>query len=136
MIDLACTTGVSPGDKLDKILQNICGSVNSSSFIVDTSSTYSFEYRKIEWTVHNHYYIQNTPPLFENNIVKNERLLTKKEVADFLSISIKMIDRKVSMNEIPFLKIGKLVRFDKEKVLRWATENIPKGGTCVVSKTK
>ncbi len=64
--------------------------------------------------------------LFENQIVDNERLLTKKELATFLNVSIKMIDRKVSMNEIPYLKIGRLVRFSKKKILAWAEENISK----------
>lgn len=63
--------------------------------------------------------------LFENQIIDDERLLTKKEIADFLNVSVKMIDRKVSMNEIPFIKIGRLVRFSKQRVLAWAGENIP-----------
>ncbi len=62
---------------------------------------------------------------FENQILDDERLLTKKEIADFLNVSVKMIDRKVSMNEIPYLKIGRLVRFDKKKVRAWAEETIP-----------
>lgn len=57
-------------------------------------------------------------PLFE--IQKSERLLTKKELAEFLNVSIKMIDRKVHMNEIPHLKVGRLVRFNKRSILAWA----------------
>lgn len=60
---------------------------------------------------------------FDNQISTDERLLTKQEIADFLNVSIKMIDRKVSLNEIPYLKIGRLVRFNKRKVLRWAEEH-------------
>ncbi len=63
--------------------------------------------------------------LFEIQIMDDEKLLTKKEIANFLNVSIKMIDRKVLMNEIPYLKIGKLVRFSKKKVLAWAQESIP-----------
>ena len=69
---------------------------------------------------------KNEPKLFENQIVDDERLLTKLEIATFLNVSIKMIDRKVSMNEIPYLKIGRLVRFSKKKILAWAEENISK----------
>lgn len=69
---------------------------------------------------------QSINPLFDNFNNDNERLLTKKEIADFLNVSVKMIDRKVSMNEIPFVKIGKLVRFSKRRVLAWAEETIPK----------
>lgn len=123
MKDLACTTGISPGEDFEKNIQNLCGSVTKSSFLIDTSGTYTQKGGRIEWTVNNFYYIQTTPPLFENKKMKDESLLTKQEIANFLNISIKMIDRKVSMNEIPFLKIGKLVRFDKETVLRWAHEN-------------
>ena len=65
---------------------------------------------------------QNTK-FFENQICDDEKLLTKKEIADFLNVSIKMIDRKVSLNEIPYLKIGRLVRFDKKKVRAWAEGN-------------
>lgn len=64
--------------------------------------------------------------LFENQILNDERLLTKKEIADFLNVSVKMIDRKVLMDEIPYLKIGRLVRFSKKKVLAWAEESISK----------
>lgn len=58
-------------------------------------------------------------PLFENSNNETEKLLTKTEIAKFLSVSIKMIDRKVMLNEIPFFKIGRLVRFDKKKVVDW-----------------
>lgn len=61
---------------------------------------------------------------FDNQIADDEKLLTKQELAQFLNVSIKMIDRKVSMNEIPFLKIGRLVRFSKKKILSWAEESI------------
>lgn len=63
--------------------------------------------------------------LFEIQYTDNERLLTKVEIADFLNVSVKMIDRKVSMNEIPFFKIGRLVRFDKKRVRAWAEESNP-----------
>lgn len=69
--------------------------------------------------------MKQTNRLFEIQIMDDEKLLTKKEIASFLNVSIKMIDRKVLMNEIPYLKIGKLVRFSKKKVLAWAEESIP-----------
>ena len=64
--------------------------------------------------------------LFENLNNVDEKLLTKQEIADFLNVSIKMIDKKVHMNEIPYFKVGKLVRFSKSRVLAWAEESIPK----------
>lgn len=66
----------------------------------------------------------NENKFFDNQIADEEKLLTKQELAQFLNVSIKMIDRKVSMNEIPFLKIGRLVRFSKKKILSWAEESI------------
>lgn len=69
--------------------------------------------------------MKQTNRLFEIQIMDDEKLLTKQEIADFLNVSIKMIDRKVLMNEIPYLKIGKLVRFSKSRVLAWAQESIP-----------
>ncbi len=51
--------------------------------------------------------------------IKEERLLTKREIAYFLNVSIKTIDKKVSLNEIPFMKIGRLVRFNIREVLAW-----------------
>jgi len=70
--------------------------------------------------------LKQSSKFFEIQIVDDERLLTKTEIASFLSVSIKMIDRKVSMNEIPYFKIGRLVRFSKKKILAWAEESISK----------
>jgi excisionase family DNA binding protein len=46
-------------------------------------------------------------------------LLTKRELAKFLSISPKTIDRWVSEREIPFLRIGRLVRFEYDEIVAW-----------------
>lgn len=59
---------------------------------------------------------------FKNQIVEDETLLTKKEIAKFLNVSVKMIDRRVSLNKIPHLKIGSLVRFSKKRIIAWAEE--------------
>jgi excisionase family DNA binding protein len=66
---------------------------------------------------------QQNNEFFNNQIVEDEYLLTKVEIAKFLNVSVKMIDRKVYLNEIPYLKIGRLVRFSKLKILAWADEN-------------
>jgi excisionase family DNA binding protein len=70
--------------------------------------------------------VKRSSQLFENQIVDDERLLTKKELASFLNVSVKMIDRKVYLNEIPYLKLGYLVRFSKSAVLAWAQGNLNK----------
>ena len=60
------------------------------------------------------------PQLFEIQINNDEKLLTKSDLAEFFGVSIKTIDRWVSMNEIPYLKVGRSVRFCKKAVLIWA----------------
>lgn len=49
-----------------------------------------------------------------------EKLCTKEEIADFLSVSVKTIDRWVSEGTIPNMKIGGMVRFSKKRVLESA----------------
>jgi excisionase family DNA binding protein len=62
---------------------------------------------------------------FFENLISEEKLLTKEDIANYLNVSIKKIDRLVSMEEIPFLKIGRNVRFSKTRVLAWIKENNP-----------
>jgi excisionase family DNA binding protein len=65
--------------------------------------------------------------LFDNKIPEDEKLLTRQEIADFLQVSIKTIDKKVMLNEIPFFKIGKSVRFSKQRVLEWSERGLQAG---------
>jgi len=65
-----------------------------------------------------------TDPFFENQIVRDdEALITKQEASDFLKVSIKTIDKMVSMKNIPYYKIGVCVRFKRGELQRWAKEN-------------
>lgn len=52
-----------------------------------------------------------------------EKILTKKELAEFLKVSEKTIDN-LRKNGLPFFRVGNNIRFDKEKVLNW----LEKGG--------
>lgn len=61
--------------------------------------------------------------IFKNTIREDDKLLNKRELAEFLNVSVKTIDKKVHLNEIPFMKIGRLVRFSKSKILAWAEGN-------------
>lgn len=61
--------------------------------------------------------LSSTDSLFENSNIGNEKLLNKEELSVFLNVSIKMIDKLVMLNDIPYFKIGKSVRFDKQRVL-------------------
>jgi excisionase family DNA binding protein len=48
------------------------------------------------------------------------KFLSKKELSDFLGLSIFTIDSWVSeRREIPFIKMGKRVKFDMGDVLEW-----------------
>lgn len=48
-------------------------------------------------------------------------MLTKQQLAKQLNVSVSMID-KLMKKGMPYLKIGKAVRFDLEKVLVWIKE--------------
>lgn len=58
--------------------------------------------------------------IFDNQNRELERLYNKKEIAYFLNISVKTIDKKVFYDEIPYLRVGRLIRFEKDRVLAWA----------------
>ena len=45
-------------------------------------------------------------------------MLTKKELADQLKISIPTIDRQLKLG-MPCIKIGKAVRFELDEVIKW-----------------
>jgi len=43
-------------------------------------------------------------------------LLSKKELAKYLGVSTKTIERKCNEGLIPFYKIGKVLRFDENSI--------------------
>lgn len=51
-----------------------------------------------------------------------EELLTKEELCRWLKISRPTVDRWRKQG-LPFIKTGRLVRFDKNDVLKWLKEN-------------
>lgn len=48
-------------------------------------------------------------------------MLTKKELAEELKISIPTIDRQLKLG-MPCVKIGKAVRFELDEVVKWLKE--------------
>jgi len=48
-----------------------------------------------------------------------EEFLTKKELAELLKVTIRTIDRLCVYEDLPFIKFGRNVRFEKDKVLEW-----------------
>lgn len=53
------------------------------------------------------------------------KLLEKKEVAKYLGVSVKTIERLKAKRAIPFVKLpfGRSVRFDAEQIQRWVKCN-------------
>lgn len=50
-------------------------------------------------------------------------LLTKRDVAELLGISIRTVDKWVSRREIPFVRVGSLVRFERSAIDSWITRH-------------
>ncbi|HEY8271315.1 MAG TPA: excisionase family DNA-binding protein [Pseudobdellovibrionaceae bacterium] len=64
----------------------------------------------------------NSPSLFEKT---NKLVWTIDDVAKELSCSIRHVRKLVSKNRIPYLKVGRLVRFSPQRISEW----LHKGGT-------
>ncbi len=56
-------------------------------------------------------------------------LLTYKEAAAFLTVSEATLRRWVMLRQVPFIKIGKSVRFDPAELEAWIrAQSVPVGG--------
>ena len=55
------------------------------------------------------------------------KLITVKEVAEYLSVKPVTVRRKAKSGEIPSIKIGNRLRFDKQQIDRWVLQR-SKGG--------
>ncbi len=53
----------------------------------------------------------------------SSQVMTIKELAKYLDITEATIYKKVSNNEIPYTKLGTLLRFPKWAIDRWISEN-------------
>ena len=51
-----------------------------------------------------------------------EGIWTKEELAEYLKVTPRMVD-KLRKQGMPFLKLGKLVRFNKDETLEWINKN-------------
>ncbi len=52
-------------------------------------------------------------------MVKIDVLITAKELAGSLRLSVGTIYNKVSRREIPFVKVGRCLRFSKDQLQEW-----------------
>jgi excisionase family DNA binding protein len=59
--------------------------------------------------------------------ISKKILLSKEEAAEMVSISVSGIERLMKTNDIPFKRVGGLVRFHREELNHWAL-NIGKAG--------
>ena len=60
---------------------------------------------------------------FELHNGNGEELLTKKQIAQFLKLSARSIDRKIAQGEFPKgMKIGSLVRWPKALIDKWISD--------------
>jgi|LakMenEpi03Aug12_release.lakeMendotaPanAssembly.Ray.scaffolds.fasta_scaffold820679_1 excisionase family DNA binding protein len=62
-----------------------------------------------------------------NSAADKKTLWTIKEAAEQLSLSTRTIERMVSANQIPFIKIGRLIRIPVEEAKGWVAEKLSKG---------
>ena len=53
----------------------------------------------------------------------NKRLVTVRELAEYIGISQDTIYSHVSQRRIPFVKIGRLLKFDLKAIDEWITQN-------------
>jgi excisionase family DNA binding protein len=51
------------------------------------------------------------------------RLLSIKEVSDYIGLSIHTLYAMVSQRRIPFVKVGRLTKFDKTLLDNWIKQN-------------
>ena len=49
----------------------------------------------------------------------NKRLINKKELAEYLRLSIYTVDAWVSQHRIPYIKMGRRVLFDLDEIDKW-----------------
>jgi excisionase family DNA binding protein len=53
----------------------------------------------------------------------DKQLLTVKQVSELINIAPLTIYKLTYERKIPFVKIGRIVRFDKDKILSWLNSN-------------
>ncbi|MDP8258979.1 MAG: helix-turn-helix domain-containing protein [Candidatus Aadella gelida] len=49
----------------------------------------------------------------------NKKFLNIKDLSEYLGVTINTLYAWVNQRKIPYLKMGRLVRFDREKIEEW-----------------
>ena len=50
------------------------------------------------------------------------RLVTIDELAEHHGVTVRHVRRQISERRVPYLKVGRLVRFDPAEIARWLDE--------------
>ena len=58
-------------------------------------------------------------PILDQYPLREDRLYDVQELAEYLSVSTQWIYERVQLKEIPYIKVGKLLRFQKSDIDRW-----------------
>ena len=66
---------------------------------------------------------RSTPPASVPVNSSSKHMMTVKQVAGYLIISVATVYAMISARRIPFLKIGSRVLFDLSQIKRWITKN-------------
>lgn len=48
-----------------------------------------------------------------------DALMTAQDVAEMLSMKVSWVRQRVHKDEIPYYKIGNLVRFERNEIFKW-----------------
>jgi len=57
--------------------------------------------------------------VFDSSISSGGKLLTIDDLAHFLNVKAKTLYSMVHRSEIPFIKVGRLLRFNREHIETW-----------------
>ena len=58
-------------------------------------------------------------PILDQYPLREDRLYDVQELAEYLSVSTQWIYERVQLKEIPYIKVGRLLRFQKSDIDRW-----------------
>jgi len=67
-------------------------------------------------------------------VTNMEKLLSPEELGELLNVSIHTIYQWTSKRHIPYIKVGKLVRFDTHEILEWLDTNTRKPESALLQK--
>lgn len=62
---------------------------------------------------------RNQTTLNASDLLFENQILTVREAAKLLRISVRTLQKRVSQRTVPFKRIGKCVRFSRDQLLGW-----------------